>query len=184
MRYIQKQYRYNTKDKILKNIIISIILGSLLGSLFFIFTPSNNINKLDLFLDSFVTSLDTDETIDIVSFIEIFLKNIKYFVFIWFLGFIFLGEFFIYLIIFLKGFFISFTSSIFFYKYDFKHILLTTYTIENIFSIILIFYISYKAIDYYRKKQKNEIVSIRKYIKYLFICIIFNIILLIAFYWV
>ncbi len=187
MRYIKRNYyKNNTKENILKYIMICILLGSILGAIFFCFISDNSVQKLDMFIDSFIQQLEENKNIDIINLIEIFFKDVKYLIFIWFLAFIPFGEIFIYLIIFCKGFFVSFTSAIFFSKYNFSGInsMFNSYILENIVTIILIFFISYKSINYYKNKMKKSKIDIKNYLKHLFICIIFNFIMFILFYYI
>nr|WP_317357096.1 hypothetical protein [uncultured Tyzzerella sp.] len=179
MRYIKTNY-YGTKDNILKYVMAFMFLGSILGSTFFCFISTDSIKKLDLFINNI------DNNMSIINFIEVALKDIKYIIFIWFLAFIYLGELFIYLIVFCKGFFISFTNCIFFGKYYFNllNIDYFYYILENSINIILIFCICYQAIKYCRNRTKNTQIDTKKYIKTLIICIIINISLLILFYYV
>lgn len=184
MRYVKTNYyKYDIKDNILRYIMNSMFLGSILGAIFFCLISEDSLNKMNIFIDSFITQVDEN---NIINFIEIFIKNIKYFIFIWFLGFIPLGEIFIYLIIFCKGFFISFTSSIFFSKYQFQFNIniFNNYILENIFNIILIFFIAYKAIMYSKSKFKNIPLDIKNYIKSLIICIIANIFFITMLYYI
>lgn len=177
-----KYYKYNIKDNILKYIMLSMFLGSILGATFFCLISEESSNKINVFIDSFIIQVDENS---IINFIEIFIKNIKYFIFIWFLGFIPLGEIFIYLIIFCKGFFISFTSAIFFSKYQFQFTInfFNNYILENIINIVLIFFIAYKAIMYSKYKIKNIQLDIKSYIKVFIICLIANIFLIIMLYY-
>ena len=180
MRYIKKKY-YRKKENYLKYIMAFMFLGSLLGAIFFCFIPESSIKKLDMFVNSFILHTNDDNnSIDAITLIGIFLKDTKYLIFIWFLAFIHFGDIFIYLVIFNKGFFIGFTSAIFFYNQGIVSIF--NNFLENMVNIILIFYISYKAINYY--KNKNIQIDIKSYIKSFIICIIINIILFFIFYYI
>ena len=174
----RKYYNYNTKDNTIKYLMITMFLGSILGALFGAFIDDNSIQKIDVFLDSFITQ-ENNIQFDLMYFLEVFFKGLKYFLSIWFLGFIPFGYIFIYLIVFSKGFFISFTTTIFFSKYYFEGLkyVFNMYVIENIIIIALIFYISYKAIKYCKDKMKKRSLNIKSYIKTLIICIIINIVL-------
>ncbi len=185
MRYIKTKY-YNKKEDTLKYIMLFMFLGSFLGAIFFCFTSNDIIEKLDVFIDGFIVQLNENTKLSIINLIEIFLKDTKYFIFIWFLAFIYLGEIFIYLIIFCKGFFIGFTGAIFFNNYNFKMIgsMFNGYILENIINIILIFYMSYKAITYCKNRGKKIQLSIKNYIKPLIICITINTILFMIFYYI
>ena len=170
-----KHYRYKTKDNTLKNLMIIMFLGSVLGSLFSCLIDSTSIEKLSLFIDSFV-GLDNEIAFNFMHYFERVFKGLKYFIFIWFLAFIPLGDIFIYLVVFAKGFFMSFTTSVFFSKYNLKGLtyIFNTYIIENIIIVCLIFYISYISIIYYKNKSNK---NIKNYVINLFLCIMINVVL-------
>lgn len=172
-----KHSKYKTKDNILKNLMIAMFLGSVLGSLFSCLIDSSSIEKLSLFIDSFV-DINKDISFNFTHYFERVFKGLKYFIFIWFLAFIPLGDIFIYLVVFAKGFFMSFTTAVFFSKYSLKGLkyIFSTYIIENIIIICLIFYISYSSIIYYKNKPN---INIKNYMIKLLLCIIINVILFI-----
>ncbi|WP_250277524.1 stage II sporulation protein M [[Clostridium] colinum] len=179
MEYLKdKYYGYKIKDNTLKNLMIVMFLGSILGSLFACLIKDSSIQKLDIFIDSFVTQ-NNSINFNFIYYFEVFFKGIKYFIFIWFLGFIPLGIIFIYLIVFSKGFFISFTTALFFNGYYLKGLeyIFNIYIIENIVVIILIFYISFKSINYFKNKRIGLKIDIKQYIKNLLVCIFINMIL-------
>ena len=176
MRYIKRRYyKQKLEENILKKLMIIMVIGSILGALFFCFMNNETIEKLNMFIGSFL-DVKNDISFNFAYYIEKILKGIKYYLFIWFLAYIPWGNIFIYIVIFAKGFFVSFTTATFFNKYSFKGIgyIFSTYIFENIIVISLIFYISYKAI-YYCKNKKN--IYINNYIKNLIVCMIIHLIL-------
>ncbi len=174
-----KHYRYKKNDNTLKNLMIIMFLGSILGSLFSCLIDKTSIEKLSLFIDSFI-DINNNISFNFLGYFERVFKGLKYFIFIWFLAFIMLGDIFIYLVIFAKGFFMSFTTAIFFSKYSLKGLtyIFNTYIIENIVIVCLIFYIAYSAIKYY--KDKNNF-NIKSYILRLALCIVINLIFFILY---
>lgn len=172
-------YRYNKNNKssiILKKIMFFMLLGSILGGTIIFFIKDDNLQKLNTFIDAFFTT-EKQQTSNYLYILEQFIKDGKYLIFIWFLAFIPFGEIFIYLIIFGKGVFLSFTTAIVFNNYYFKGIkYILAYTVKSIPIIILIFFISYKALIYC---QNKKMISISKYAKYIFICIVINILFVI-----
>lgn len=150
-----------TNTKLIKNLMFYILVGSLFGSI--VFNTSNFINFDELlgFIGDVVES--GGKKYELYDIITVFLKNIKYIVGIWFLGFISIGKNLIPFLNFAKGFSIGYTSSIFLSKYGFSGIeyILKNYTINSIISIIIIVYISYKGISF----DKN-IESVINYLKH------------------
>lgn len=174
-----KYYRYNKNNKniiILKKIMFFMLLGSILGGAIIFFIKDDNLQKLNVFIDAFFTT-QQQPTIDCLYIFEQLIKDGKYLIFIWFLAFIPFGAIFIYLIIFGKGVFLSFTTALIFNNYYFKGIkYILTYTVKSIPIVMLIFFISYKALIYYENKK---IISVGKYCKYIFGCVVINILLVI-----
>ena len=70
----RKYYNYNTKDNTLKYLMITMFLGSILGALFSTFIDNNSIQKIDIFLDSFITQ-ENDIQFDFIYFLEVFFKG-------------------------------------------------------------------------------------------------------------
>ena len=180
MRYVRRRYvKQKTNEYILKKLMVVMFIGSILGALFFCIIDSSIIEKISGFIENFL-AIQKSNDIKFIHYFETILKGIKYLLFIWFLAYIPLGDTFIYIIVFAKGFFISFTTSAFFYKYGIKGIvyIFNTYILQNIVIIFLIFYISYVGIDYYKNSRYIEIKNyIRKLVIVLAIYLILSLII-------
>lgn len=178
-----KYYKYKNNNNhnknntiILKKIMFFMFLGSVLGGAIIFFIKDDNLQKLNQFIDTFFAT-EQDQTLTYWYFLEQLIKEGKYLVFIWFLAFIPFGSLFIYLIIFGKGLFLSFTTALVFNSYYFKGIkYILSYSIKSLPIIILIFYISYKSLNYYENKKT---ISISNYSKYILICMAINILFVI-----
>lgn len=148
----------------IKILFLILLMGSIFGSFFTYYT--NMINYQNLF------NLK-DNILNITSILEIFIKNLKYFVVIWFLGYINIGNLFIFLLIFVKGFNFGFTTASIFYQFGlkgFKYIFFG-YLPQSFIYVPFIIYVSYKALKYIKQTKNKEYYSI------FFTIIIFSIIL-------
>lgn len=172
--------RKYTKDKTIFNLMVIMFFGSLFGSFALGFIGDESFQKINLFLSSFINN---EQTLSSGNFFEVFLKSIKYFVFIWFLGFISFGYLYIYVIVFYKTFLTSFTTSLFFYKYGFSSIkyIYEIYMVNNLINIFIILLISYKAINYCKQKMLKKNNDFFAYIKMFILCIFLNLIFLIVY---
>lgn len=173
------EYKKNTN--IIKYFFIILMFGSICGSISCNYTNIFYTSQISSLVENFFSIREDKSSIIaiIISFIENFFKNSKYFIFIWFLGFIsskspinYLKYIFIYFIIFIKGVFIGFTSSIIISQYNFWAIsyIFKNYILSSIIFIITNLYTAYIAIKF----TKKDLVL---YIKKLFYIVIFNFIM-------
>lgn len=152
MRYLTKNYKpsFSTIKKY-NGAIISILfimcIGSIIGSIFIAYTNFFDTNNLYNFIDFYVSSKNRYNSI---TNFEIFFKNIRFFILIWFLGFLPYGKFFTIALILLKGIFLGITSSLFMHIYgnlSIKYIF-ELYFFENAIIVLLIIYTTINSINY------------------------------------
>lgn len=171
----RKKYKMLNLQKIknsIKYLLIIMTIGSFIGSFVGYYNGmisyENNLyfdgNKV-LFIDG-----------GIVSYIEIFLKNFKYLIVIWFLGFIYLGIIFIFLLGFIKGFSFGFTTSILFQTYNIDGLkyAIFNYVPQAFIYIPFFIFVSFKALqNIFEKNSTNSNKKLDNYNYYkLFIIII------------
>lgn len=149
-----------------KVILFVMSIGSLFGALF-------------LHLNFDVMEVDIEIGANLVTFFELFLKNGKYIVILWLLGFFKFGYVFIFLVLFIKSFFIGFTTSFMLNKFGMLGVkyILDSYFLQMIAFVPLLIYISKCAI--YKNVNANNMKTfdIIKYYKQFFLAIIINIII-------
>lgn len=186
MNYSLKNHKYKISSlqknrNIINYLMIIMILGSFSGAFFANYINICNVERMSNFIDEFMDSYKVDNSYTILGFLEIFLKNAKYLIAIWFLAFIFFGNIFVWILDFVKGFNIGFTTAVFINKFFFLGIkyILTIYTFQNIIIIPLHIFISFKSIQYCNKKRNNtlEINDMKIYFKDLLVSITLNIII-------
>ncbi len=148
-----------------KILMIFMIIGSICGAIFSMMINEEVLEKLVGFM-----FLNQDKNI-----LQFIFKVLKYFLGIWFLGFISYGYLFVYLLNFSKGFSIGFSSCVLFiaYKLDIMKFLFDKYFFENCIIVLSIFYISYKSIRFCQNKMNKNDIDFNNYL----ICLIFLIIL-------
>lgn len=157
---------------LLKNLINCIILGSIAGSIAFNMSNFEDLTELSVLLNDLIEVGQLNKSH--YELMTIFLKNVKYVLAIWFLGFTTMCKSLVYMVNFTKGFSIGYTSSIFLFEYGFKGIqyILINYTTNSIIAIIIIIYISHKSI-----KFNVKVGNLRTYIKHLIISLVGTLIL-------
>lgn len=168
------RYQNGKETKIFNKLMIFMFLGSIVGAIVSTTIEKDALEKLSTFITQ------EEETQVFLNYIEYSFKFLKYCLGVWFLGFISFGYIFVYIMNFCKGFTTGFTASIFMFSYKIKAIkfILDEYFLQNFFIILLIFYISYKAIKFCDNKAKNREIDIKNYT----ICLCFVLILNSLFY--
>lgn len=138
------------KQKILKKILIILLIGSILGSI--------STYYIDIYSYEKILNFNKQEYLDIINVFEIFIRNIKYFIIIWFLGFVDLGKIFIFLLIFIKGFNFGFATSIIFYQLKFAGIkyIIFNYLPQNFLYIPFFIFISFKSLQYIKERRNKN----------------------------
>lgn len=177
-----KKYKISSlqaEKNVIKYLIYYMILGSLIGSvLASYFNSKNFINQQVIFENlSFLQGKSP------ITYIEIFLKNSKYLIIIWFLGFISLGKVFIRFFVFLKGFNFGFTSAIILSSFtldSLKYIALN-YIPQSFISIPIYIFIAFSGLNYiFKNKETNSLNTFYQYLYILAIIFIYS--LLISFF--
>ncbi len=127
-----------------KYLLFIMLFGSLIGSLFLFYNNSLNITEI----------LDENILKNTVSYSELILKNLIYFLIIWFLAFVNIGSLFILLLTFIKGFCFGFTTSIILKIFNTKgFLIILTYLPQAFIYIPFYIFICIKAIEYNKKKD-------------------------------
>lgn len=176
----KKRQKYKTSDlQKTKNIIIFLILimlfGSLVGAIFGYYIQATASKSLDYITNSNFLFPDIEQ----YNYISLILKNSKYLIVIWFLGFTFLGYIFILLLTFIKGFSFGFTSAIIFKQLYLEGIsfALKTYVPTSFIYIPVYIFAAITAINNIKNKDKANKNNIINYCKTLIIIIVFSIII-------
>ena len=166
------------KKRKLFSILLFVFLISFILGCFFIFFISDN-NKvivkdgIELYFNGLSNLNYTD------NFIVGLINNIGLALIIWLLGISIFGCFIIFIIYFIKCFVVSFSFSSIIYVYGFKGIILSSiYSICYFINLGILFILSYYAISFsvllfkyfFKNKDYNRIIIVKRYFKVFIIC--------------
>ena len=175
------------KKRKLFSILLFVFICSFILGVFFIFFISDD-NKvlvkdgITLYFNGLSNLNYTD------NFIVGLINNIGIALIIWLLGISIFGCFIIFIIYFIKCFVVSFSFSSIIYVYGFKGIILSSiYSICYFINLGILFILSYYAISFsvllfkyfFKNKDYNRIVIVKRYFKVLIISLVFIILNLI-----
>lgn len=165
-------------NDIIKVFCMVLLMGSLIGSVACNYMRIYYNTEVSLYIGEFFESKSSK--ISVLKYIENFINETKYYVAIWFIGFIpieLIKKIYILVIILIKGFFIGFTSALIIKEYGVLSLvyIIKNYSISSVIFILISFYIGCRAIKF----QKKEL---ERYIKQLIVLIIISGIFLIIFY--
>lgn len=162
---------------IIKIFCIVLLIGSLIGSICCNYMEIYYNTEVSLYMEEFFENKSAKITI--LKYIENFINETKYYIAIWFIGFIpieLIKRIYILVIILIKGFFIGFTSALIIKEYgtlSFVYII-KNYSLSSVVFILISFYIGCRAIKFQKK-------DLERYIKQLIALIIISGIFLIIF---
>ena len=151
----------------IKKILFLLLIGSILGSIATYYIDIYNYDK--------VLNFDGQNYLDIINILEIVIKNLKYFIIIWFLGFVDLGKIFIFLLSFVKGFNFGFTTAIIIYQLNFQGLkyAIFNYLPQAFLYIPFFIFVSFKALEYIEEKRNKN----TNYYKVLIFIFVFSLML-------
>ena len=174
-------------NKILKRKLLSlmffIVLISLIFSFIFINILSNdNKDIIRISVNNFMNSIYTNKIIYKDIFFKGFTTNLILYLFIWFLGISIIGIPILLIILFISTFITSFTFFSIIYTFKVYGILLgSIYIIPHLLNFFFYFILIYYSLSFsktlfnyfFRKKECNRIVLVRRYVKLLLFSFIF-----------
>lgn len=184
MNKIINKAKTNINNQKKKYLFLSIILliGIVSGALFIFFISKTDKLLVEEELTLFFTNMSDNKINYLDSFINSFLSNFLYLIFIWILGISIIGIPIIIFMFFFKGFIFGFSLSSIIYKFGIKGIpLAISYQIpHNLINLILFLLISFYAINFsvklfrtlFFKESTNLNISFKKYNKIFIITII------------
>lgn len=165
------------KRKLFSSLLFIFIISFILGIFFIFFISDNNkvIAKdgIELYFNGLSNLNYTD------NFIVGLINNIGLALIIWLLGISIFGCFIIFIIYFIKCFVVSFSFSSIIYVYGFKGIILSSiYSICYFINLGILFILSYYAISFsvllfkyfFKNKDYNRIIIVKRYFKVFIIC--------------
>lgn len=166
------------KKRKLFSTLLFVFISSFIFGVFFIFFISDD-NKvlvkegIELYFNGLSNLNNTD------NFIVGLINNIGLSLIIWLLGISIFGCFIIFIIYFIKCFVVSFSFSSIIYVYGFKGIILSSiYSICYFINLGILFILSYYAISFsvllfkyfFKNKDYNRIIIVKRYFKVFIIC--------------
>ena len=174
------------KRKLFSSLLFIFIISFLLGIFFIFFISDNNKVIVKDGIELYFNGLSNLNYTD--NFIVGLINNIGLALIIWLLGISIFGCFIIFIIYFIKCFVVSFSFSSIIYVYGFKGIILSSiYSICYFINLGILFVLSYYAISFsvllfkyfFKNKDYNRIVIVKRYFKVLIISLVFIILNLI-----
>ena len=175
------------KRKLFSSLLFVFIISFILGILFIFFISDNNKVIVKDGIELYFNGLSNLNYTD--NFIVGLINNIGLALIIWLLGISIFGCFIIFIIYFIKCFVVSFSFSSIIYVYGFKGIILSSiYSICYFINLGILFILSYYAISFsvllfkyfFKNKDYNRIIIVKRYFKVFIICclcIVFNLII-------
>lgn len=165
------------KRKLFSSLLFVFIISFILGIFFIFFISDNNKVIVKDGIELYFNGLSNLNYTD--NFIVGLINNIGLALIIWLLGISIFGCFIIYIIYFIKCFVVSFSFSSIIYVYGFKGIILSSiYSICYFINIGILFILSYYAISFsvllfkyfFKNKDYNRIIIVKRYFKVFIIC--------------
>lgn len=165
------------KRKLFSSLLFVFIISFILGILFIFFISDNNKVIVKDGIELYFNGLSNLNYTD--NFIVGLINNIGLALIIWLLGISIFGCFIIFIIYFIKCFVVSFSFSSIIYVYGFKGIILSSiYSICYFINLGILFILSYYAISFsvllfkyfFKNKDYNRIIIVKRYFKVFIIC--------------
>ena len=165
------------KRKLFSSLLFVFIISFILGIFFIFFISDNNKVIVKDGIELYFNGLSNLNYTD--NFIVGLINNIGLALIIWLLGISIFGCFIIYIIYFIKCFVVSFSFSSIIYVYGFKGIILSSiYSICYFINLGILFILSYYAISFsillfkyfFKNKDYNRIIIVKRYFKVFIIC--------------
>lgn len=165
------------KRKLFSSLLFVFIISFLLGIFFIFFISDNNKVIVKDGIELYFNGLSNLNYTD--NFIVGLVNNIGLALIIWLLGISIFGCFIIFIIYFIKCFVVSFSFSSIIYVYGFKGIILSSiYSICYFINLGILFILSYYAISFsillfkyfFKNKDYNRIIIVKRYFKVFIIC--------------
>ena len=165
------------KRKLFSSLLFVFIISFLLGIFFIFFISDNNKVIVKDGIELYFNGLSNLNYTD--NFIVGLINNIGLALIIWLLGISIFGCFIIFIIYFIKCFVVSFSFSSIIYVYGFKGIILSSiYSICYFINLGILFILSYYAISFsillfkyfFKNKDYNRIIIVKRYFKVFIIC--------------
>ena len=165
------------KRKLFSSLLFIFIISFLLGIFFIFFISDNNKVIVKDGIELYFNGLSNLNYTD--NFIVGLINNIGLALIIWLLGISIFGCFIIFIIYFIKCFVVSFSFSSIIYVYGFKGIILSSiYSICYFINLGILFVLSYYAISFsillfkyfFKNKDYNRIIIVKRYFKVFIIC--------------
>ena len=165
------------KRKLFSSLLFVFIISFILGILFIFFISDNNKVIVKDGIELYFNGLSNLNYTD--NFIVGLINNIGLALIIWLLGISIFGCFIIFIIYFIKCFVVSFSFSSIIYVYGFKGIILSSiYSICYFINLGILFVLSYYAISFsillfkyfFKNKDYNRIIIVKRYFKVFIIC--------------
>lgn len=165
------------KRKLFSTLLFVFICSFILGVFFIFFISDDNKVLVKEGIELYFNGLSNLNYTD--NFIVGLINNIGLGLIIWLLGISIFGCFIIFIIYFIKGFVVSFSFSSIIYVYGFKGIILSSiYSICYFINLGILFILCYYAISFsillfkyfFKNKDYNRIVIVKRYFKVFIIC--------------
>lgn len=164
------------------SLMLFIVLISLLLSIIYISILSNdNKEMISISVNEFMNSIYNNKIIYKDIFLKGFISNLVLYLFIWFLGISIIGIPILLIMLFISTFITSFTFLSIIYTFKVYGILLSIiYIIPHLFNLFFTFILIYYSLSFsknlfdyfFRKRECNRRVIVKRYIKLLFISFI------------
>lgn len=165
------------KRKLFSTLLFVFISSFILGVFFIFFISDDNKVLVKEGIELYFNGLSNLNYTD--NFIVGLINNIGLSLIIWLLGISIFGCFMIFIIYFIKCFVVSFSFSSIIYVYGFKGIILSSiYSICYFINLGILFILSYYAISFsvllfkyfFKNKDYNRIIIVKRYFKVFIIC--------------
>lgn len=165
------------KRKLFSTLLFVFICSFILGVFFIFFISDDNKVLVKDGIELYFNGLSNLNYTD--NFIVGLINNIGLSLIIWLLGISIFGCFIIFIIYFIKCFVVSFSFSSIIYVYGFKGIILSSiYSICYFINLGILFILSYYAISFsillfkyfFKNKDYNRIIIVKRYFKVFIIC--------------
>lgn len=165
------------KRKLFSTLLFVFISSFILGVFFLFFISDDNKVLVKEGIELYFNGLSNLNYTD--NFIVGLINNIGLSLIIWLLGISIFGCFMIFIIYFIKCFVVSFSFSSIIYVYGFKGIILSSiYSICYFINLGILFILSYYAISFsvllfkyfFKNKDYNRIIIVKRYFKVFIIC--------------
>lgn len=162
------------QNKLLAILLLSTIISFLLGIFFITILSTSNKNLIYTNITNYLETIKTNN----INYLSILLKSLSTNLFsqilIWILGISLIGVILIFLCLLFKAFLLGFTLSSIIYHFKFKGVIFSIiYIIPHLLNFFIYFFLSYYALSFsimlfnyfFRKKDYNRKVIVKRYLK-------------------